>query len=81
MHKNSLQEKKAIVINFLNRCNLYAEEKITVYEKELLGNSDSKLIFKLNEKKHSWSSYFKFNNHAIGELKTKRLDAWFLSSN
>ncbi len=72
----TLEEKKAVVGDFLRRCNAYAEEKLTQYARELesaAGPGAEELRSKLRD----WSAYRRFNEHALTELEGETLDRWF----
>ncbi len=59
-------DRKAVVLEYLKRCNTYAQESIT--RKRERGEEQ------LTE---SWKSYIDFNDHAIEEIKNGTLDHWF----
>jgi len=71
-----MQEKKLIIIDFLKKCNAYSEDMLARYEREL-GEADEDESLKTQQKMHDWSSYRNFNDFAIGELKSEKLDDWF----
>lgn len=70
-----LNEQKAVVVRFLRQCNAYADGKLAEYDRRLeaAGGHDPSTETKIRE----WESYKAFNEHALGELATDRLDAWF----
>jgi len=72
----SLQEKKLIIIDFLKKCNAYSEDMLIRYESEL-GEAGEGESLKTQQKMHDWSTYRDFNDFAIGELKSEKLDSWF----
>lgn len=59
-------DRKAVVLDYLKRCNTYAEKSIARKnergEEHLTG---------------SWKSYIEFNDHAIEEIRNGTLDHWF----
>ena len=61
----TLVEKKKLIISFLKHCNEYGQLKVCNYERE--GN---------DIKRKEWTSYIRFNLHAINELKKTTLDHW-----
>jgi len=71
-----LQDKKLIIIDFLQRCNVYSEQMLEGYEKKL-EESSATSASEIQQKIYDWSIYRKFNEHAIGELDTDELDNWF----
>lgn len=75
-----INEQKEIVARFLRRCNGYADEMLARYADELAragregGPADADRI---RERIGQWQSYRAFNEHALAELATDRLDDWF----
>ena len=59
-------DRKAVVLEYLNRCNSYAEASIA--RKRERGEE---------QQTDSWKSYIEFNDHAIEEIKNGTLDHWF----
>ena len=59
-------DEKAVIVNYLRKCNTYAEASIQ--RKEERGELDEI---------SAWKSYIAFNDHAIEELGNGKLDAWF----
>ena len=59
-------DEKAVIVNYLRKCNTYAEASIQ--RKEERGEFDEI---------SAWKSYIAFNDHAIEELGNGKLDAWF----
>ena len=59
-------DRKEVVLEYLKRCNTYAEDSIT--RKTERGEE---------EQIESWKSYIQFNDHAIEEIKNGTLDNWF----
>ncbi|HEU4620449.1 MAG TPA: hypothetical protein VFV10_20615 [Gammaproteobacteria bacterium] len=72
----TLAEKKALVGDFLARCNRYADEKLAAYREELRTAAGPR-AGELREKIRDWSAYRRFNEHALTELETETLDDWF----
>ena len=63
-----MSEHRQVVIDFLNKCNVYAQASIE-RKKERRELQDIA----------AWESYIEFNTHAIGELEEGKLDDWFAS--
>lgn len=59
-------DRKAVVLDYLKKCNLYAEKSIA-----------RKLERGEEEETSSWKSYIEFNNHAIEEIHNGTLNKWF----
>ena len=59
-------DRKRIVLDYLKRCNSYAEDSVT--RKTERGEE---------QQTESWKSYIQFNTHAIEEIKNGTLDNWF----
>jgi hypothetical protein len=72
----TLAEKKALVSDFLSRCNRYADAKLAAYAEELRTAAEPRADA-LREKIRDWSAYRRFNEHALSELEGPTLDAWF----
>ena len=72
----SLEDKKLIIIDFLEKCNGYSDQMLAKYQQEILEatESDKQAVEK---KINQWESYREFNVYAIGELNTTKLDDWF----
>jgi hypothetical protein len=75
----TLDEKKALVADFLARCNRYADDKLAEYRTALDGASGPRVL-ELQDKIGHWTAYRVFNEHAITELRTAALDEWFAES-
>lgn len=73
----SVNEKKAIISDFLEKCNVYSEQMLEKYNSKLSDHSvdDKKVI---EEKIQKWLSYQEFNEYALRELKTEELDSWLI---
>ena len=56
-------DRKGVVLDYLERCNTYAEESIV--RKTERGEA---------LETESWKSYIEFNNHAIEEINNGTLD-------
>jgi len=67
--------KKAIIVDFLNKCNLYSEQKLLDYERRM-NQVEALEQVELTQKKHDWQVYQEFNRHAINELNGDELDDW-----
>jgi hypothetical protein len=72
----TLPEKKALIVDFLARCNRYAEHQITEYRRGL-GDASPWGAMELEDKIGHWTAYRAFNAFAIEELGTSALDDWF----
>lgn len=72
----TITEKKAVVREFLARCNVYAEEKLAGYRSQLAGASPWQAM-QIEDKINHWSAYRAFNVFTIEELETAELDEWF----
>ena len=72
----TLSEKKQLVARFLARCNEYADAKLEEYHARARTESGPDAL-ELADKISHWSAYRAFNEHAIAELATPALDAWF----
>ena len=66
MDEGRQMDEKAVIVNYLRKCNTYAEASIQ--RKEKRGDLDEV---------SAWKSYIAFNDHAIEELGNGKLDAWF----
>lgn len=66
MDEGRQMDEKAVIVNYLRKCNTYAEASIQ--RKEKRGELDEV---------SAWKSYIAFNDHAIEELGNGKLDAWF----
>ncbi len=69
-------ERKSIVARFLRQCNAYADGKLAEYAARApaSGTEETARLEKIAQ----WQSYKAFNEHALGELETDRLDHWFV---
>ncbi len=70
-----LDERKRLVIRFLERCNAYADRELAKY-RERLGEAHGEEALEIADRIAHWTAYRTFNEHAIGELGTARLDDW-----
>ena len=71
MKEISCLQRKEIIIDFLKRCNDYADSKKMVLEtKKNLQTEDKQKI-------SEWEVYKRYNEVAIGELKSQKIDHWF----
>jgi hypothetical protein len=71
-----IAEKKAVVADFIGKCNEYADRKLDQYRGELRGASGREALA-IQDKICHWTAYRTFNDHTLGELATARLDEWF----
>lgn len=72
----TLQEKKALIAEFLGKCNVYAERQLERYRGELQG-ADEWRALELQDKIGHWTAYRAFNVYTLNELEGTTLDAWF----
>lgn len=68
--------KKAVVVDFLQRCNRYAEGQLSRYCEELSTAGPVEALA-VQDKIGHWTAYRAFNAHAIAELARGELDDWF----
>jgi hypothetical protein len=71
----TLAQKKAAVVQFIAKCNDYADGKLAEYRRELDAASGREALA-LQDKIGHWTAYRTFNEHTLGELATRKLDAW-----
>lgn len=69
-------EKKAVVADFLARCNEYADRMLERYRGEASA-ATGRAALDLQDKILHWTAYRTFNEHTLGELRTPQLDDWF----
>jgi hypothetical protein len=72
----TLAEKKAVIIEFLGRCNRYADGKLAEYRGALPGAS-AWTAMEIEDKLNHWTAYRAFNAFTIEELASTELDHWF----
>jgi hypothetical protein len=72
-----LAEQKALVADFLGRCNHYADQKLADYRDRLASATDSRQALELQDKIGHWTAYRAFNEYALEELAGDGLDDWF----
>jgi len=70
-----LNGKKRLVIRFLERCNAYADGELAKY-RERLDEAEGAEALEIADRIAHWTAYRTFNEHAIRELGTARLDDW-----
>jgi len=70
------QAKKAVVADFLTRCNRYADGQLDKYRAELAAVSGREALA-VQDKIGHWTAYRAFNEHALAELARGELDDWF----
>ena len=68
--------RKAVVADFLARCNRYAEGQLQKYREQLPGASTGDALA-VQDKIGHWTAYRAFNEHALEELARGELDDWF----
>jgi hypothetical protein len=71
----TLAEKKATVVQFITKCNDYADGKLAEYRRQLAAASGREALA-IQCKIGRWTAYRTFNEHTLGELATPKLDAW-----
>lgn len=71
----TLEEKKRLIGRFLERCNAYADRELEGLRARL-EHARGKEALELADKIAHWSAYRAFNEHAIEELASERLDDW-----
>jgi hypothetical protein len=69
--------KKAVVVDFLTKCNRYADGQLAKYRGELAAATGHDALA-LQDKIGHWTAYRAFNEHALGELAGRELDDWFV---
>jgi hypothetical protein len=70
-----LAEKKSVVVKFIAKCNAYADGKLVEYRRQL-DAAESGDALAIQDKIGHWTAYRAFNEHTLGELATRKLDAW-----
>lgn len=78
----SPEDRKRVVIDFLQRCNDYADAKLREYNTRMsadVGKADSDELMQLADKISHWSAYRAFNDVAVDEIRQGELDDWFTS--
>lgn len=68
--------KKAVVADFLARCNQYAADQLEHYRAKLAAASASEALA-LQDKIGHWTAYRAFNERALDEIERGELDDWF----
>lgn len=69
-------EKKAVVADFIARCNAYADAMLARHRAEL-EHASGMTALGIQDKIGHWTAYRAFNEHTLSELATQRLDDWF----
>lgn len=72
----TVRQRKKIVIDFLEKCNRYALEKLDGYRRQQ-SVKPSMPSLDLDAKITRWSAYYAFNEFALEELRSTELDDWF----
>ena len=72
----NIAAKKAVVVDFLARCNRYADGRIQHYHAQLAAAS-ARDALAIQDKIGHWTAYRAFNEHALGEIDRGELDEWF----
>ena len=68
--------KKAVVADFLQRCNRYADGQLDKYRSQLLRAEPAEALA-VQDKIGHWTAYRAFNEQALQELARGELDDWF----
>jgi hypothetical protein len=68
--------KKAVVADFLARCNRYADDQLDKYRGQLPAVSAIEALA-VQDKIGHWTAYRAFNARALQELERGELDDWF----
>jgi hypothetical protein len=68
--------KKAVVADFLARCNRYADGQLERYRADLAAAPEREALA-VQDKIGHWTAYRAFNQHALEELARGELDDWF----
>lgn len=68
--------KKAVVADFLARCNRYADGQLDKYRAQLAA-APTEQALGVQDKIGHWTAYRAFNEHALAELARGELDDWF----
>ena len=68
--------KKAVVADFLARCNRYADAQLQQYRERLAAASTGEALA-VQDKIGHWTAYRAFNEHALAEIARGELDDWF----
>jgi hypothetical protein len=68
--------KKAVVADFLARCNRYADDQLDKYRSQLVSAAPGEALA-VQDKIGHWTAYRAFNEHALQELARGELDDWF----
>jgi hypothetical protein len=71
----TLADKKAAVVQFIAKCNDYADGKLAEYRRQL-ADASGRDALAIQDKIGHWTAYRTFNEHTLGELATRKLDAW-----
>ncbi len=69
----TMDEKKALIVDFLCRCNRYADGKLDEYRRRLAAASGFDALT-LQDKIGHWAAYRAVNEFTIAELRTDALD-------
>ena len=72
----TLQEKKALIADFLEKCNRYADAKLAQYQRDLPAAAENDRLV-LQDKIVHWTAYRTFNEYTLRELTADTLDDWF----
>ena len=71
-----IEEKKAVVADFIAKCNEYGARRLARYHAELAAAAGPEALA-IQDKIGHWTAYVAFNEYTLEELKTAELDDWF----
>jgi hypothetical protein len=69
-------DKKRVIVDFLERCNVYADGELAKYRARLATSCGMETLA-LQDKIGHWTAYRAFNERALHELSGDDLDHWF----
>jgi hypothetical protein len=72
----NIADKKAVVVDFLGKCNEYANGKLAEYAAELPTATGWESLA-IQDRISHWTAYRTFNDHTLEELAGAELDDWF----
>jgi hypothetical protein len=72
----NISAKKALVADFIAKCNGYADAKLARYREQVAAASGQEALA-LQDKIGHWTAYRTFNEHTLRELAGTELDDWF----
>ena len=72
----NVTDKKAVVADFLVKCNHCADGQLAKYREQLAAAQSAETLA-IQDKISHWTAYRAFNEHALAELAGSELDHWF----